>query len=165
MALLYDFRIQFTNNWSFWVVFLGALVLSLLCLYWTRRALGTVGRRWNWIFFWLRWAALVLLIAFLVNPVLSYRSFRIKRGGVAVLLDTSRSMAVRDSIGGAARLDAACKRALAHDSPHYRTVKTILAGGHDLAPVSTITPEPYAGRARFARATASLFEDDSTTFH
>ena len=66
---------------------------------------------------------------------------------------------------GAARLDAACKRALAHDSPHYRTVKTILAGGHDLAPVSTITPEPYAGRARFARATASLFEDDSTTFH
>ncbi len=48
--------------------------------------------------------------------------------------------------------------------PH-RTVKTILAGGHDLAPVSTITPEPYAGRARFARATASLFEDEGPTFH
>ena len=41
----------------------------------------------------------------------------------------------------------------------------LLAGGHDLAPVSTITPEPYAGRARFARATASLFEDDGPTFH
>ena len=66
---------------------------------------------------------------------------------------------------GAARLEAACERAIAHDSPHYRTVKTILAGGHDLAPVSTITPEPYAGRARFARATASLFEDDGPTFH
>lgn len=66
---------------------------------------------------------------------------------------------------GAARLEAACERAIAHDSPHYRTVKTIPAGGHDLAPVSTITPEPYAGRARFARATASLFEDDGPTFH
>ena len=31
-----------------------------------------------------------------------------------------------------ARLEAACARALAHESPHYRTVKTILAGGHDL---------------------------------
>jgi hypothetical protein len=66
---------------------------------------------------------------------------------------------------GAARLEAACERAIAHDRPHYRTVKTILAGGHDLAPVRTITPEPYAGRARFARATASLFEDDGPTFH
>ena len=32
---------------------------------------------------------------------------------------------------GNARLDAACARALAHDSPFYRTVKTILAGGVD----------------------------------
>ena len=31
-----------------------------------------------------------------------------------------------------ARLEAACARALAHESPYYRTVKTILAGGHDL---------------------------------
>ncbi|WP_287365774.1 hypothetical protein [Thauera sp.] len=73
-------------------------------------------------------------------------------------------LALKDQYG-AVRLEAACERALAHDSPHYRTVKTILAGGHDLAPVSTITPEPYAGRARFARATASLFEDDGPTFH
>ena len=73
-------------------------------------------------------------------------------------------LALKDQYG-AARLEAACERAIAHDSPHYRTVKTIPAGGHDLAPVSTITPEPYAGRARFARATASLFEDDGPTFH
>ncbi len=30
------------------------------------------------------------------------------------------------------RLEAACNRALAHGSPFYRTVKTILVGGHDL---------------------------------
>src|SRR5690606_41920181 len=66
---------------------------------------------------------------------------------------------------GAARLEAACERAIAHDSPHYRTVKTILAGGHDLAPVSTITPAPYAGRSRFSSATASPFRADGPTFH
>ena len=50
-------------------------------------------------------------------------------------------LALKDQYG-AARLEAACERAIAHDSPHYRTVKTILAGGHDPAPVSTITPSP-----------------------
>lgn len=61
--------------------------------------------------------------------------------------------------------EAACERALAHDSPHYRTVKTILAGGHDLQPLTPVSTEPYAGRARFARATAALFADESTTRH
>ena len=67
---------------------------------------------------------------------------------------------------GAGRLEAACERALAHDSPHYRTVKTILVGGHDLLPASgLISPEPYAGRARFARGTASLFADEPPSIH
>lgn len=66
---------------------------------------------------------------------------------------------------GAVRLEAACERALAHDSPHYRTVKTILAGGHDLQPLIPVSAKPYAGRARFARATAALFADESTAFH
>lgn len=57
----------------------------------------------------------------------------------------------------AARLEAACTRALAHDSPFYRTVKTILAGGHDLdaAPAVTASSPPHSGR--FARDAASLF--------
>lgn len=66
---------------------------------------------------------------------------------------------------GAARVEAACARALAHDSPHYRTVKTILVGGHDLQPANTVSAEPYAGQARFARATASLFADESDAIH
>jgi transposase len=58
---------------------------------------------------------------------------------------------------GAARLEAACARALAHDSPHYRTVKTILASGADLQPpVAHDTPASY-GRARFTRSAADLF--------
>lgn len=64
---------------------------------------------------------------------------------------------------GAVRLEAACERALAHDSPHYRTVKTILATGADqqlLVPVNT--PAAYA-RARFTRSAADLFGAEPTT--
>ena len=60
----------------------------------------------------------------------------------------------------AARLEAACARALDHGSPHYRTVKTILAGGHDLRvdPAAAIDPNARHGsRARFARDAADLF--------
>jgi transposase len=58
---------------------------------------------------------------------------------------------------GAARLEAACERALAHDSAHYRTVKTILASGADLQPLApVVTPAAYT-RARFTRSAADLF--------
>ena len=65
---------------------------------------------------------------------------------------------------GAARLEAACERALAHDSPHYRTVKTILASGADQQPMAAPeTPAAYR-RARFTRSAAELF-DTGTTLH
>jgi transposase len=58
---------------------------------------------------------------------------------------------------GQARLEAACARALAHDSPYYRTVKTILTTGADLrADTPHATPAGY-GRTRFTRAAAELF--------
>ena len=66
---------------------------------------------------------------------------------------------------GAARLEAACERALGHDSPHYRTVKSILATGADLQPlVEPQTPAAY-GRARFARSAAELFAAEPGTLH
>jgi transposase len=59
---------------------------------------------------------------------------------------------------GAARLEAACTRALLHDSPHYRTVKTILATGADLQPQELPeTPAAYA-RSRYTRTAAELFD-------
>ena len=58
---------------------------------------------------------------------------------------------------GAARLEAACARALAHGSPHYRTVKTILSTSADQLPLDEPqTPAAYAS-ARFARSAAQLF--------
>lgn len=61
-----------------------------------------------------------------------------------------------DRFGGS-RLEAACARALAHDSVFYRTVKTILAGGHDLQPLPSSTTPAYAGSARFVRDAETLF--------
>jgi transposase len=63
---------------------------------------------------------------------------------------------------GADRLNAACARALAHDSLFYRTVKTILAGGFDLQPMATL-PEAaraYGNSARFVRDAETLFGVD-----
>lgn len=61
----------------------------------------------------------------------------------------------------AARLEAACARALAHGSPFYRTVKTILAGGHDLQAQAVPAPAaPHSGR--FVRDAASLFAAPET---
>jgi len=56
----------------------------------------------------------------------------------------------------ATRLEAACARALAHASPHYRTVKMILVGGHDLRGDESIVPA-VTHSGRFARDAASLF--------
>ena len=58
---------------------------------------------------------------------------------------------------GHPRLEAACARALAHDSPLYRTVKSILATGADKTPpADPITPSVYAN-PRFARDATTLF--------
>ena len=66
---------------------------------------------------------------------------------------------------GAKRLEAACARALAHESPHYRTVKTILSTKADVqgAQADSHTPPAYAGTNRFTRPAAELFPTPSPT--
>ena len=69
---------------------------------------------------------------------------------------------------GAARLEAACRRALAHASPAYRTVKSILVGGFDRQPLETHRADSqtvYGRNARFARDAKSLFDTDDDTRH
>jgi transposase len=55
------------------------------------------------------------------------------------------------------RLEAACQRALAHDSVYYGTVKSILRGGFDRLPANIPGEQPYVSGARFARDAQSLF--------
>lgn len=67
---------------------------------------------------------------------------------------------------GSVRLEAACQRALAHGSAHYRTVKTILKSGADQhwpSSDSSTTPAAYARPNRFTRAAADLFACDVST--
>jgi len=60
---------------------------------------------------------------------------------------------------GAERLEAACRRALVHESPYYRTVKTILASGFDRheSPEVALPAAAYIHQARFVRRARDLF--------
>lgn len=66
---------------------------------------------------------------------------------------------------GPARVEAACRRALEHDSPHYRTVKTLLVHRPAWLTASAAVPsaEPYVGSARFARPAQLLFHPEPST--
>jgi transposase len=60
---------------------------------------------------------------------------------------------------GAARVEAACARALHHASPFYRTVKSILAGNYDQQPLLTDDAiHLHVPTARFARNAQTLFD-------
>ena len=91
--------------------------------------------------------------AALIERLLSDRIVERLRAAQAVLRLAERY--------GAQRLEAGCARALAHDSPFYRTVKTILAGGFDQQPLPAVDPAPaYARGGRFVRDAESLFGVD-----
>ncbi len=100
-------RIFSGQRLSVWLwVAAGALAL-IVVLYWYSAMRLVVSDRWRQILTALRIAALVFLIGYLVNPVLSYRQRKTVKGAVAVALDTSQSMSIADSVGGLERLDAA----------------------------------------------------------
>lgn len=61
------------------------------------------------------------------------------------------------------RLEAACRRALAFQSPFYKTIKTILQGGLEYAPLPNedafeLLAETYTGKGRFCRDTSTLLQ-------
>ena len=58
---------------------------------------------------------------------------------------------------GAPRLEAACAWALAHDSPHYATVKSILKSGAYRQPLEGTAAEQVYAPQRFVRPATSLF--------
>ena len=64
---------------------------------------------------------------------------------------------------GSLRLEAACARAVAFDSPLYRTVKTILDRGQDQDTISRLAlaglKKPYTGEGRFCRDTSLMLNN------
>jgi len=63
---------------------------------------------------------------------------------------------------GPLRLEAACKRALDHENPRYRTVKTILQKGLDQESEAPLPaphlPDTYRGSSRFSRNPRTLMQ-------
>ena len=72
-----------------------------------------------------------------------------------------RELLKRLSVLTGGSMSLACQRALAYDTPKYRTVKTILDNGLDQQPDSTPADDDladcYTGGGRFCRDTAKLF--------
>jgi hypothetical protein len=86
-----------------------------------------------------------------IEEVLSDRIVERLRGAQGIL-------SFADSVG-AARVEAACRRALAHGSPAYRTIKSILARGLDQLPLDRALDSAsiYGQEARFMRDIRDLF--------
>jgi hypothetical protein len=64
---------------------------------------------------------------------------------------------------GNARLEAACRRALAFQSAHYKTIKSILKQGLEYSPFPDqqafdALTETYTGKGRFCRDTSTLLQ-------
>jgi hypothetical protein len=64
---------------------------------------------------------------------------------------------------GKARLEAACKRALAFQCPYYKAIKSILQQGLEYAPLPEHAAfdklaEAYTGKGRFCRDTSTLLQ-------
>ena len=86
-----------------------------------------------------------------IEEVLSDRIVERLRGAQGILR-------FADTVG-ADRLEAACRRAVAHGSPFYRTIKSILARGLDQLPLdgSPDSSSIYGQEARFMRDIRDLF--------
>ncbi len=96
--------INASHGWIF-VVLAAAAVAAVLWFY--RTIPPSASRRLRVLLVVLRSAALVLLFAALVEPVLALSRTLVERPVVALLVDTSRSMAIADGTGGARRSDEA----------------------------------------------------------
>lgn len=90
------------------LLILGSLAVATLGY---RRALAVTdyGRWLPWGMLTLRLGALLLLVLLVVNPILRIDRTPKEAQRVAILVDTSKSMAVPDSVGGGTRLEAASR--------------------------------------------------------
>jgi len=103
---LASFRLYSGQRWSVWLWFALGVVALIVVLYWYNATRRIVSDRWRHILTAIRIGALVFLVLYLVNPVLSYRQRKTIKGSVAIAIDTSLSMSIADSVGGLKRFDA-----------------------------------------------------------
>jgi len=121
-----SFRLYSGQRQSLWLWLAVGVAALLVVLYWYGATQRVLSDRWRRILTALRIAALVFLVLYLVNPVLSYRQRKVIKGSVAIAIDTSQSMSIADSVGGLKRFEAV-KRLLTAE-PH-ELVKNLATKG------------------------------------
>ncbi|GLC25965.1 hypothetical protein [Roseisolibacter agri] len=142
---------------------IGGVLLAALVAWTYARARGGATRRDRALLTGLRVAALAVLVACLLRPVLVLAAAVPRRNTVAILVDDSRSMRVRDW-DGRARADAAA-RLFAPDAPLRRALEAqfgvrVYRFAEQAARVDSLGAMTFAGdRTRLGAALDRLRED------
>jgi uncharacterized membrane protein len=110
-------------------LFMAAAALALATLLYRR----VLELRRGAVLLALRLAATLALVLFFVRPILSFERGGLENASIAVLLDASRSMGVRDAMGGVERLEAA-KALLSELSPRLAEIAPLEVTAFDRAP-------------------------------
>jgi hypothetical protein len=106
--------VHFGGFWNLPLMSVTIILVLLSLVYWNRPAKQALGR-WSRRLLLLRFPAAFILLLFVFNPTLIFQKTGARKGLVAMLIDTSRSMERKDSTGGLARLDSV-KRLLGETS-------------------------------------------------
>jgi len=101
-----SFQLYTGQRLAVWLWAAAGLLVAVLILHWYAATRRIIGDRWRRMLAALRMVALAFLVLYLVNPILSYRQRKVKKGAIAIAIDTSRSMMIADSMGGLRRFDA-----------------------------------------------------------
>ncbi len=147
-----NWDIAFTGAWPAWVVLLLGLVALALSFLFYRRKREAVRPAVYWAMLLLRAAAVVALTVFLLKPVLRFSHDRAEQRQVAVLLDASQSMSIRDAFEGKSRFETGLM--LLRDEPYAllrrlgqgREARFFVFGGSaaEVRPADPLTPNQRA---------------------
>ena len=105
--MIQDFKITFALGWPIYLIGGMTVLVLLAVLLFYLRAAGQVPRRYLTVLVILRLVAMLAILLSLFQPVISYKHGIIERTTLAVLLDSSRSMTVRDFPGQPGRFERA----------------------------------------------------------
>ncbi len=156
------FWLKFGGGWSAWAGILLFLAGAAAALWGYKEAVRGGGNRTGRALLAVRLLALLLFCLVLLHPVLALRSKSGEKPLLAVLLDDSRSMAVRDSLGGASRAEAARKILFAggeHSLAARLLADWTLSFHLFSGPPVSVTRERAASTKGIARGGASLIRE------
>ncbi|NQU42564.1 hypothetical protein HQ520_04715, partial [bacterium] len=114
--MLDNLHIVFRSNWGLAVVFLLTAAVLVLAWHWNRPTRAALSRRLYRVVAVAQVLAALLVALWLVNPRLRYARNWAEDASLAVLVDTSMSMANRDMGDGESRFETARRILLAPDA-------------------------------------------------